>query len=73
MLSGRNAVYVWKNILPPSSGSKNMPSKKKVAYSSTLKMEAVCSFETYKASTILDIITSQKVVHFVGTAVGTLN
>jgi hypothetical protein len=48
-----------RNISPPSSGSKNKPSMKMgdkqssnftlvscLAYSSTLKMEAVCSFET---------------------------
>jgi hypothetical protein len=50
---GYNAVYssqstFRRNISPSTSGSKTIPSKNPAcwAYSSILKMEAICSFET---------------------------
>jgi hypothetical protein len=42
----------WRNLSPPSSGLKSKPNKPaeaggklRLAYSSTMKMEAICSFK----------------------------
>jgi hypothetical protein len=59
-LSGTSSLTFWRNVVPPSSGSKSVLAA--LAYSSSLKMEAIHSSET----SLLDYlcITSLKIVFF---------
>jgi hypothetical protein len=41
-----NQPMFWRSMIAPSSGLKNKPSKKQIAYSLTLKMEVTHSSET---------------------------